>query len=132
MSRGLTFILAWGALSVNACVAILMILMLGNGLSYWWLAPVLGLGLPTVGLILAFLGLLPGTQPPVHVFVRLLPPGSTTLAETEAVPLRSGGYRIISANPGNHPWEFSPGETVHCSEQILPNGEKGLVAVLRA
>jgi hypothetical protein len=109
----------------------LVITGITGDLALWWLVPLLGVGLPTVGLVSALLGLFPRSRPSVQVIVRLLPANGATFVKVEALPLGSGLYRIISANRGSQPWEFAPGETVQCSEQALPNGERGLVAIMR-
>src|SRR5262245_37977662 len=96
-----------------------------------WLVPVVAVALPTVGLLLAFLGLLPGTRPPTEVFVRLLPRGDSALQRVQAVRIKSRFYRIITRNQSQEPWEFSTGDVVECTERDLPNGQRGLVAILR-
>jgi len=97
----------------------------------FWLVPTLGVGLPTLGLALALLGFIPGTRPPVDIFVRLLPPQSAGFARVKGMRIRGGLFRIVSQNSENLPWEFLTGETVQCSECVLPSGESGLVAVIR-
>ncbi len=117
----------WGAGCFTAC-SVLLLLFVFNGSRTFWLVPVLGLGLPTLALVLVRMGLLPNTRR-VVVLVRLLPAG--TMVRVEAVRTGSGFYRIVSRNSQNEPWEFSTGDTVRCTEQVLPNGDRTLVAVLR-
>jgi hypothetical protein len=130
MRRRLTFILLWGGISLFTSVTLLLILVI-TGRDDYWLVPALGVGLPTIGLALALRGIIPGTRAHVNIFVRLLPPKCGGVACVEAARIRSGLYRIVSQNPGNLPWEFLTGETVQCSECVLPGGESGLIAIIR-
>jgi hypothetical protein len=80
---------------------------------------------------MAFLGLLPGTHRAVRVFVRVLPPHDSGLQPVQAVRIKSRFYRITSQNMHQEPWEFWTGDIVECVERDLPDGQKGLVAILR-
>ena len=130
MKNRLTWIAAWGLGCFAMSVVVIYMMVFINGL--YWVVPVVGVGLPTVGLLLAFLGLLPGTRPPTEVFVRMLPSGESALQRVQAVRIKSRFYRIITRNQSNEPWEFSTGDVVECTERDLPNGQRGLVAILRA
>ena len=130
MKNRITWIAVWGSSCFAMLVGVIFMMVFINGL--YWLVPVVGVGLPTVGLLLAFFGLMPGTRPPTEVFVRLLPPGESALQRVQAVRIKSRFYRIVTRNHGQEPWEFSTGDVVECTERDLPNGQRGLVAILRA
>ena len=130
MKRRLICILIWGGISLFTSMNLLITLVFTNGQSFW-LVPVFGVGLPAVGLVLALLGIIPGARPAVPIFVRLIPAKCPSYVRVEAVRIRRGLFRIISHNSENLSWEFQTGETVHCSEGVLPNGERALVAIMR-
>jgi hypothetical protein len=130
VKRRLTFIAVWGLSCIVVCMTSVVLMVYMNGLMYWFV-PVAAVGLPTIGLLLAFLGLLPGTRPAQGVFVRVLPPGAFSLQRVQAVQIKSRFYRIITPNAGDEPWEFTTGDLVECAERDLPNGERGLLAILR-
>ena len=104
----------------------LVLMAYTNGFMYWFV-PITAVGLPTVGLLLALLGLLPGTRPAREVFVRVLSPAAFSLQRVQAVRIKSRFYRIITPNAGDEPWEFTTGDLVECAERDLPNGERGLI-----
>ncbi len=130
MKHRLRIVVIWGGMCISACVILCLLFVFAAAWPNFWLVPVLGIGLPTLLTGLVLLGLIPGRRR-VQVFVRLVPAGAPTFDQVEAVSLRSGLYRIISQNTKRRPWEFSKGDIVQCAEQVLPTGEKGLVAVLR-
>ena len=94
----MTYILIWGVVCFAASVSLCLLMVFTDGRSFWFV-PAIGLGLPTIGLILALLGLIRGTRPCVRVFVRLLPANHPIFARVEAKPVASGRYRIVSPNP---------------------------------
>ncbi len=53
MSRRLAFIVIWGAVSLSVSMSLLSFLVIIGDLALWWLVPLLGVGLPTVGLVSA-------------------------------------------------------------------------------
>jgi hypothetical protein len=129
VKRRLTLIGVWGLSCSILAIALLLLMVFVGGRGYW-LVPVVSIGLPTVGLCLVLLGFLPGTGRPVTIFVRVVPPGGSPLREVKAVRIKSNLYRIITPNFGE-PLEFSTGDIVECAERQLPNGQRGLIAVVR-
>ena len=119
MRRRLTFIAVWGLGCIAACVGAVSLVVFMNG-PMSWLATIIIVGLPTTGLLLALLGLLPGTRPAEEIFVRVLPPGVCSMQRLQAVRIKPGFYRIITPNSGNEPWEFTTGDIVECTERELP------------
>lgn len=65
----------------------------------------------------------------IRIFVPLIDSPSE-LREAMAVPVGEGRFRVVSRPSPGDLWRFEPGEIVECSSQILPDGTKGLVAVL--
>lgn len=129
MKRRLTFIGVWGLSCLILSIGLLLLMVFTNGRGYWFL-PLLALGLPSAGLVLASLGLLPGTGRKEKILVRAFTPRGWALQLVEAVRIKSRVYRIISPNSGEQ-WEFSTGDIVQCAEQEMPDGHKKPIAILR-
>ncbi len=67
-----------------------------------------------------------------QIYVALLDAGNDAWRRVDAVAEGEDAYRIIAVNdrPGER-WEYGTGERVRCRSQLLPDGERVLVATQR-
>jgi len=64
----------------------------------------------------------------VEIYVALLDEGTSVWRPVQAKPLGDSAYEILGVVPEEETWEFKPGTTVRCKEQVFSSGARGLVA----